>query len=107
MTKISILYPNHKSSRFDMCHYVETHMSLAIRLLGPQPGYQGVSVDGGIGGAEAGTDAPVVVMCHFSFDSMETLMAAFTAHAATLRGDIPNYTEAKPVIQVREVLISR
>jgi hypothetical protein len=47
------------------------------------------------------------VMCPFSFDSMENSMAAFTAHAATLRGDIPNYTEAKPVIHVSEVLISR
>jgi hypothetical protein len=49
MTKISILYPNHKSSRFDMRYYVETHMPLAIRLLGSQPGYQGVSVEPGIG----------------------------------------------------------
>jgi len=38
MTKISILYTNHKSSRFDMRYYVETHMPLAIRAVGVAAG---------------------------------------------------------------------
>jgi uncharacterized protein (TIGR02118 family) len=46
-------------------------------------------------------------MCHFSFDSLESFMAAFSAHAATLQGDVPNYTDVQPVIQVNEVLLSR
>jgi uncharacterized protein (TIGR02118 family) len=107
MTKISILYTNHKSSRFDMPSTSKRTCHWRFGLLGSQPGYQRVSVERGIGGAEPGTDAPFVVMCPFSFDSMENSMAAFTAHAATLRGDVPNYTEAKPVIHVSEVLISR
>jgi uncharacterized protein (TIGR02118 family) len=107
MTKISILYPNKKGSRFAMPYYIGTHMPLSIELLGTHPGFKGVSVERGLGGAEPGTDAPYVAMCHFLFDSVEDFMAAFAPHAATLQGDMPNYTDIKPVIQFSEVLLSR
>jgi uncharacterized protein (TIGR02118 family) len=45
-------------------------------------------------------------MCHFLFDSMESFMAAFAPHAARLQGDMSNYTDIKPIIQISEVLIS-
>jgi uncharacterized protein (TIGR02118 family) len=107
MTKISILYPNNKGARFDMRYYVETHMPLSIELLSIHPGFKGVSVEHGVGGAEPGTDAAYIAMCHFLFDSIEDFMAAFVPHAAQLQGDMPNYTDIKPVIQFNEVLISR
>jgi len=106
MTKISILYPNNKGSRFDMRYYIDTHMPLSIKLLSVHPAFKGVSVERGISGVEPGTDAAFVAMCHFLFDSVEDFMAAFLPHAATLQGDIPNYTDVQPVIQVNEVLIS-
>jgi uncharacterized protein (TIGR02118 family) len=107
MTKISILYPNHKGSRFDLRYYMETHMPLSIELLSAHPGFKGVSVERGLGGAEPGTDPAYVGMCHFLFESVEDFMAAFLPHAPRLQGDMPNYTDIKPVIQVSEVLISR
>ena len=107
MTKISILYPNNKGARFDMPYYVNTHMPLSIKLLSTHPGFKGVSVERGLGGAEPGTDAAYIAMCHFLFDSIEDFMAAFVPHAARLQGDMPNYTDTKPVIQFNEVLISR
>ena len=107
MTKISILYPNNKGARFDMPYYVNTHMPLSIKLLSTHPGFKGVSVERGLGGAEPGSDPAYVAMCHFLFDSIEDFMAAFVPHAARLQGDMPNYTDTKPVIQFNEVLISR
>jgi len=107
MTKISIMYPNHKGSRFDFQYYIDKHMPLAIQLLSAYPGYKGVSVERGLAGGEPGTEAAYVAMCHFLFDSVEAFMAAFMAHGARLQGDIPNYTDVQPVIQVSEVLISR
>jgi uncharacterized protein (TIGR02118 family) len=107
MTKISILYPNNKGSRFDFRYYVEKHMPMAIELLGAHSGYKGVSVERGLSGGEPGTDAVFVAMCHFLFDSVEAFMAAFMTHGAQLQGDIPNYADVQPVIQVSEVLISR
>jgi uncharacterized protein (TIGR02118 family) len=107
MTKISILYPNDKSARFDLRYYVETHMPLSISLLSAHPGFKGVSVESGLGGAKPGSKAAYVAMCHFLFDSVEDFMAAFVPHAATLQGDMPNYTDIKPVIQLSEVLLFR
>jgi uncharacterized protein (TIGR02118 family) len=107
MTTISILYPNIAGGRFDMRYYVDTHMPLSIELLSTHPGFKGVSVERGLAGAEPGTDAKYIAMCHFLFDSIEDFIAAFLPHAARLQGDIPNYTDTKPIIQFNEVLISR
>ena len=82
-------------------------MARSIELLSPNRGFRGVSVERGLGGAEPGTDPTYIAMCHFLFNSMEDFLAAFLPHAATLQGDMPNYTDIKPVIQVSEVVISR
>src|SRR6266478_2596502 len=92
MTKISVLYPNRKGARFDLLYYLDTHMPRSLELLGRHPGFKGVSVDRGATGAEPGTDAPYIIMCHFLFDSPE---------------DIPNYTDNQPLIQFSDVLLSR
>jgi uncharacterized protein (TIGR02118 family) len=107
MIKISILYPNRTGARFDFDYYTATHMPLSIRLLSAHPGFRGVSVERGVGGVAPGTPAPYVAMCHFEFDSLDSFLAAFMPHAAVLQGDIRNYTDADPVIQVNEVLISQ
>ncbi len=104
MIKISILCPNN-GARFDLRYYVDTHMPLSIELLSAHPGFRGVSVERGVGGAIPGTDAAYIAMCHFLFDSVEDFMSAFTPHAAVLQGDMPNYTDIEPVTQINEVLI--
>ncbi len=90
-----------------MRYYVETHMPLSIGLLSSHPGFKGVSVERGLSGAQPGSAATYVAMCHFLFESMESFLAVFEPHAEELQGDIPNYTDIRPVIQVSEVLISR
>ena len=107
MIKISILYPNKKGARFDMAYYIEKHMPVSIELLSAHPGFKGVSVERGIGGAIPGTDAAYVAMCHFLFNSTDEFLEAFLPHAPTLQGDMPNYTDIEPTIQINEVLISK
>jgi len=41
------------------------------------------------------------------FDTADNFMAAFLPHAAELQGDMPNYTDIEPIIQISEVAISR
>jgi len=105
MVKISILYPNKKGSRFDMSYYVNTHMPMSIERLSANKGFQGVSVDRGLAGEIPGSEPTYVAMCHFLFDSVEDFLAAFNPHAAFLQGDMPNYTDIKPIIQVSMVEI--
>ncbi|MDD5036767.1 MAG: EthD family reductase [Methylococcaceae bacterium] len=105
MIRISILYP--KEGRFDMDYYLHQHMPRSIELLSAGKGYRGVSVERGRSGTMPGSAPSFVAMCHYLFDTDEDFMAAFLPHAAELQGDMPNYTDIEPVIQLSEVAISR
>jgi uncharacterized protein (TIGR02118 family) len=107
MVKITILYPNNNDSHFDMSYYLETHMPMAIERLSAHPGFKGVSVERDLGGLVPKTDPVYAAISHFLFESTEDFMTAFTPHSAALQGDIPNYTNIEPLIQVSEVLLSR
>jgi uncharacterized protein (TIGR02118 family) len=107
MVKISILYPNEPGSRFDFRYYTEKHMPRSIELLEAHPGFRGVSVERGVGGAVPGSAPAYVAMCHFHFNSADEFLQVFMPNAPELQGDIPNYTDVQPVIQINEVLISK
>lgn len=107
MIKVSILYPHTPDGHFDFAYYVNRHMPLSISLLRAHPGFKSVSVERGLAGADPQAELPYVAMCHFLFDAVESFIAAFTPHAATLQGDMPNYTNIAPLIQFNEVLLSQ
>ena len=105
MIKVSILYPYAEGARFDMAYYVDTHMPMAVELLGP--GMKGVSVEEGLSGAMPGSTPPYAAACHFLFDTAEAFYDAFLPHADTLQGDIPNYTDITPIIHFGTVRLAR
>ena len=41
----------------------------------------------------------------FFCDSIEAFQAGFGPHAREIMGDIPNYTDQTPVIQISEVVV--
>ena len=107
MIKISILYPNIPGSRFDMRYYLDTHMPMSIERLSAAPGFQGVSVERGLGGGSPGSDPAYTAMCHYLFDTMDDFLAAFTPYSEFLQSDMARYTDLQPVIQVSAVVINR
>lgn len=107
MIKVSILYPHTPDGHFDFAYYVNQHMPLSIGLLRAHPGFKSVSVERELAGADPQAGLPYVAMCHFLFDAVDSFIAAFTPHAATLQGDMPNYTNIVPLIQFNEVLLSQ
>ncbi|HEX5092122.1 MAG TPA: EthD family reductase [Burkholderiales bacterium] len=106
MTKISILYPARAGARFDFAYYVGNHMPMSIGRLSAHPGFRGVSVERGLTSLP-GTQSVYAAMCHFLFTSLADFLAAFEPHAALLQGDLVNYTDIRPLIQVSEVLIAQ
>jgi uncharacterized protein (TIGR02118 family) len=64
-------------------------------------------VERGAAGAEPGSAAAYVAMCHFGFRSVEDFLAAFLPNAAELQGDMPKYTDLSPIIQINEILIAK
>lgn len=105
MIKVSILYPNKPGSRFDVDYYINTHMPMSIDRLGAA--IKSMSVEVGLCGKEPQSEPAFTAMCHFVCESTEAFLGAFMPHAAELQGDMPNYTDIDPIIQVSEVLISR
>jgi uncharacterized protein (TIGR02118 family) len=104
MIKVSILYPNKPGSHFDMNYYVTKHMPLAMRLL--SKGLRKTEVDAGLHGTNPKEPVPFFGGCQFYFDSVEAFMAVWGPAAAELSGDIPKYTDVKPIIQFNEVKLS-
>ena len=62
-----------------------------------------VEIDQGLGDATPGTGAAFVCICNLHFDSMATFQPVLAASAQKVMGDIPNFTNVMPTIQVSEV----
>ena len=103
MIKVSVLYPNRPGAKFDMNYYCEKHMPMVQQKLGSA--CKRVSVEQGIAGMAPGAPAAFVAMGHLYCDSAEAFQAAVAPHAQDIMGDIPNYTDIEPTIQISEVKI--
>src|SRR5471030_497799 len=101
MIKVSVLYPHSPSTTFDMTYYLEKHMPMVRQKLGSA--CKGVAVEQGLGGGSPGAPPTYIAMGHLLFDSADAFQSAFTPHAASIMGDIPNYTQIQPIIQLSEV----
>lgn len=106
MVKISILYPNNEGVRFDFDYYLNVHMPQSIGILSRSPGFRSVSVEQGVSGGYPDTAPRYIAMCHFEFDTFDAFLEAFMPHAEALQGDMPNYTDVEPVIQVNEIRLT-
>jgi uncharacterized protein (TIGR02118 family) len=101
MVKVSVLYPNHEGTKFDLEYYINRHIPLVRQLLGSA--LKQVFVEQGMSGAEPGSPAPYIAMGHLLFDSLQDFQMSFGPHAQAIVADIPNYTNSEPTIQISEV----
>jgi uncharacterized protein (TIGR02118 family) len=105
LIRLTILYPNKEGGRFDLDYYLNTHMPMSIEKQGPL--LKGVTVEHGISGVQPGSKPEDVVICQFTYETVEAFFEAFMPHADLLQGDIPNYTDIEPVMQFSEIKISQ
>ncbi len=103
MIKVSVMYPFKAGARFDHDYYANTHMALVKARMGETCLYY--TVDKGLSGGLPGSDPAFVGMCHIFSDSLERFNAGFGAHVQEILGDIRNYTDLEPVMQISEVVI--
>ena len=102
MIKVTVMYANAPGARFDHAYYRDKHMPLVKARMGDRCKYY--TVDRGLAGGAPGAPAPYVAMCHIFCDSVEAFQAGFGPHAKEIMGDIANYTDRTPVIQISEVV---
>jgi uncharacterized protein (TIGR02118 family) len=100
MIRVSVLYAADAGKKFDMAYYTDKHLRLVRDKLGGA--LKGMTVDQGLAGGQPGSKPPFVAMVHMLFDSVEAFQAAFGPHAKEIMGDIPNYTDIQPTIQISE-----
>ena len=51
----------------------------------------------------AGEPSAFYGSAHLTFESLESMNAALAPHLAEIMGDLPNYTDTAPMIEVSEV----
>ena len=105
MIKMAIYYPNEEGVTFDMDYYSTKHMPMAASLYGEL--LKGMEIDKGLRGATPEMPSPYIAVGYFYFENMEAFQQASREHSATIRADIPNYTNIRPKIQLSEVITSK
>ena len=102
MVKVTILYPNEADANFNMEYYADKHMPMVQELLGDA--MKGYAIDKGIAGRNAEEEMPYVAIGYLYFDKLSDYQEAFGPQAEKIVGDIPNYTNVQPLIQISEVV---
>ncbi len=99
--KVSILYLKKAGTHFDENYYLNTHMPMTVKLLGPA--IKALSVEIGISGAMPDQPPPYWAIVGFTCESIQAFTDAFQPHASVLQGDIPNYTDAEMQVQISQL----
>jgi uncharacterized protein (TIGR02118 family) len=101
--RVSVFYDTGAEGRFDFDYYVQQHVPMVHRLMADQ-GCRAMWVERGIAGGAPGSPAPYSVVGHMEFASAEAFGAAMAAVGAEIQGDVPNYTDQLPTIQISEIV---
>ncbi|WP_190808594.1 EthD family reductase [Flagellimonas sp. S3867] len=102
MVKVTILYPNSDGKTFNMDYYSNKHMPMVADLMGDA--LKHYAIDKGIGGRTPDEPIPYLAIGYLYFDELSAYQNAFGPNAEKIVGDIPNYTNIQPVIQISEIL---
>lgn len=102
MVKVTILYPNNEGSTFDMDYYTQKHMPMVADVLGESMKYY--KIDKGISGRTPEETMPYMAIGYLYFSKLSDYQEAFGPNAKKITGDIPNYTNVAPIIQISEIM---
>ena len=103
MIRVSVMYPNSPAAQFDHDYYRDKHLPLIKSRMGAALKYY--IIDKGLAGGAADAPAAYVAMCHLLCDSVEAYQISFGPYAQEILGDIRNFTDRTPVVQISEVVV--
>ena len=101
MIQALVLYPT--ATRFDYDYYLNKHTPLLLELWKPH-GMVSVALSKGVAGLAPGTPAKYCTVAVLTFTSVEALQSALAASGAQVLGDLPNFTDSQPEIQLNQSL---
>jgi len=101
MIKVTIMYPSGEGKTFDMNYYSKKHMPMISSLFGKS--LKLLEIDKGISGRTPDETIPYLAIGYLYFDNLADYQTSFSSHAEKILGDIPNYTNIQPIVQISEV----
>lgn len=101
MFKVAILYPNGEDKTFDLDYYEKKHMPLVAGFLGKNLKFY--EIDKGISGRTPDDKAPFVAVGYFYVYDVAEYSKAIAQNRDAVVGDIKNYTNIQPVVQINEI----
>ena len=101
MIRVHVQYPNSDGAKFDMDYYLAKHMPMVAERCGDA--LKSWTVEEGLSGGMGGKPAAWICVGTLEFDSVDAFGAAMGPHMPEIMGDIPNYTDITPVLEIAEV----
>jgi uncharacterized protein (TIGR02118 family) len=97
------MYSYKPDVRFDHDYYRTKHLPLIESRMGAALKYY--TIDKGLADRNGNAPGAYVAMCHLLCDSVAAYQSAFAPHAREIDGDIRNFTDVTPIIQISEVVV--
>jgi uncharacterized protein (TIGR02118 family) len=103
MIKVSVIYPSKSGARFDHDYYRTKHLPLIKSRMGA--GLKYYAIDKGLAGGDGKALPAYIAMCHLMSDSMEAYQSSFGPYAKEIYGNIANFTDVIPIVQISDVVV--
>ena len=104
MVRVTVLFPNEEGKKFDHDYFQNKHLPMVARLLTPLGMVSG-GCDKGISGPDPSAPPPYALISHLEFNTVDEVHEAFKAAGREVMGDVPNFTDISPVIQISEIAV--
>jgi len=100
--KVTILYPDGEGKTFDMTYYENKHMPMVAGYIGNNLAFY--EIDKGVMGRTSADQPTYVAIGYFYVRDIEAYNKAILLNREAVIGDIRNYTNIQPVIQISELV---
>ena len=101
MIKVAVQYPRTEGAKFDMDYYCNKHMPMVAERCGDA--LKGMTILAGLSGGMGGNPSANVASVNLMFESVDAFGASMGPHMPEIMGDIPNYTDITPVLEISEI----
>jgi uncharacterized protein (TIGR02118 family) len=101
MIRVHVQYPRTEGAKFDMDYYCTKHMPMVRERCGDA--LKGMTIEEGLSGGMGGKPPANVAVGTLEFESVDAFAASMGPHMPEIMGDIPNYTDITPVLEIAEV----
>jgi uncharacterized protein (TIGR02118 family) len=101
MIRVHVQYPRSEGAKFDMDYYCNKHMPMVQERCGDA--LKNMTIEEGLSGGMSGNPSANIASGTLTFESIQAFQAAMGPHMPEIMGDIPNYTDITPVLEITEV----